>query len=358
MKNPTHEATATPVDKLADGPGVSHIDPADPAAPQYRLLAIMRSPVTLRDLMIKPVRDGYIGQEHPIDPKALPPSAASLYPDIEVTTLMVPSPAGPIRCQVFRNPAYPGARPMMLYAHGGGFSVGQSEDIAYIASRLAKETGVIVVGANYRLAPEWPFPAGLDDCVEVYRWLRENGGTIGGDPAKIVVAGDSSGGNFAAAFPHRTRDVLLGMPDAVIALCPLTDFHFEDYPSFERLAPLGIVYDTAFAGFIRGAYAVTKANWSHPHVSPALGDLGDYPPTLVVCGTHDPIVDENHAFAEKLRCAGRTVEVFTGEGMPHGFYFFPGLFPEGDAAFAAMARFLADRFSPAPSGERAPPAAG
>lgn len=89
------------VDQRSDGPGCSKIDPCDPAAPQYLMLARMRSPVTLRELMVKPVRTGYIGQDHQIDPKELPRSAAQLYPQISVSQILVPSPAGLIRCQVF-----------------------------------------------------------------------------------------------------------------------------------------------------------------------------------------------------------------------------------------------------------------
>jgi len=91
------------VDQRSDGPGVSRIDPSDPAAPQYLMLSRMRFPVTLRELMIKPVRTGYIGQDHPIDPKELPASAAQLYPQISVSEIFVPSPAGPVRCQVFAD---------------------------------------------------------------------------------------------------------------------------------------------------------------------------------------------------------------------------------------------------------------
>jgi hypothetical protein len=128
----THEClgeNASPfVDQRADGPGVSRIDPNDPAAPMYRLLALMRSPVALRDLMLQPVRTGYIGQEKPIDPAELPKSAAELYPDIRVSELDVPSPLGRIRCQVYSPPRAAARRAMMLYAHGGGFTLGQSED--------------------------------------------------------------------------------------------------------------------------------------------------------------------------------------------------------------------------------------
>ena len=197
------------VDQRPNGPGVSKVDPSDPAAPMYRLLAKMRSPVTLRDLMIHPVRTGYIGQEQPLTAAELPKSAAELYPQIGVSEVAVPSPAGRIRCHVFSPPASAfagGARPMMLYLHGGGFTVGQSEDTAYITSRIAVENAMVVVSANYRLAPEWPFPACLDDCLAVLQWMQKNGATLGGDGTRIAVGGDSAGGNLAAALVIKARD--------------------------------------------------------------------------------------------------------------------------------------------------------
>jgi acetyl esterase len=339
------------VDQLPNGPGIARIDPADPAAPMYRLLARMRSPVALRDIMIHPVRTGYIGQEHPIDPAELPKSAAELYPDIRVSELAVPSQAGPVRCQVYGPPASApsavgGALPMMLYLHGGGFTVGQSEDTAYITSRIAAENAMVVVSVNYRLAPEWPFPACLDDCLAVLQWLRQNAGTLGGDLTRIAVGGDSAGGNLAAALVLKARDADLPMPQAAVLLAPITDFFFEQHESFERLAPLGIVYDTAFIGFIRGAYLVHGRNWAHPHASPARAELRNYPPTFVATGTADPLLDDNRAFVRKLRAAGGgEVEHFVREGMPHGFYFFPGMFKQGDEAFAAIAEFLRRTFA-------------
>src|SRR3981189_935328 len=166
----------------------------------------MRSPVALRDLMLQPVRIGYIGQEKAIDPAVLPKSAAELYPDIRVSELGVPSPLGRIRCQVFSPPGAAAGRAMRLYAHGGGFTLGQSEDTAYITSRIAAENRMVVVSANYRLAPEWPFPAGLGDAVAVLRWMQKHGQSIDGDCSRICVCGDSSGGNFAAALPLKARD--------------------------------------------------------------------------------------------------------------------------------------------------------
>jgi len=336
------------VDQLPNGPGVSKIDPADPAAPLYLLLAKMRSPVALRDIMIHPVRTGYIGQGQPIDPAELPKSAAELYPQIRVSDASVPSPAGRIRCQIYSPPATAagGPRSMMLYLHGGGFTIGQSEDTAYITSRIATENAMVVVSANYRLAPEWPFPAGLDDCLAVLQWMQANAATLGTDAARIAVGGDSAGGNLAAALPLKARDAGVAMPQVAVLLAPITDFFFEQHESFERLAPLGIVYDTPFIGFIRGAYLVHGKTWMHPHASPARADLHGYPATFIATGTADPLVDDNRAFAAKVRAAGGSeVEHFVREGMPHGFYFFPGMFAQGDEAFAAIAKFLGRVFA-------------
>src|SRR5262249_12348946 len=126
--------------------------------------------------------------------------------------------------------------------------------------QIAAENTMVVVSANYRLAPEWPFPACLDDCLAVLQWMRKNGATLGGDGTRIAVGGDSAGGNLAAALLIKARHEVVSRPQATVLLAPITDFFFEQHESFERLAPLGIVYDTAFIGFIRGAYLVHGKN--------------------------------------------------------------------------------------------------
>jgi acetyl esterase len=321
-------------------PASSHIDPKDPAAPYYSLLACLRSPLTLRELMIQPVRTGYIGQAPALDANTLPPSAAELYPKVRVSEKYVESQAGSIRCQLFHPPHITSPAPMLLYLHGGGFAVGRSEDTAYITSRICEETGFVVVSVNYRLAPEWPFPAGLEDCLAVMDWMRTHAADIGGNPNCLIVGGDSAGGNMAAALPLMAKDMQRKPPEGALLLCPLTDFFVEQYESFERLAPLGIVYDTAFIGYVRGAYVVHYRNWANPHASPARGDLSGYPATLIVAGTADPMIDDNQAFARKLADAGNRVELFVRNAMPHGYYFFPHLLKEGDEAFDAIRAFL------------------
>lgn len=324
---------------------LSHIAPDDPALPMYRVIANNRRPVALRDLMIGPVRSGYIGDGRQPDPALIPPSGAEAVPHVAVDQVYLPVRDGVARCQLYRPTAAAAdeALPVIVYYHGGGFTVGVSEDCDFLARKLSFTNCALVVSANYRSAPEFMFPTPLDDAFDVYRWITGNAGLLGGDPRRIAVAGDSAGSNFAAALALRTRDEGVRVPDAVVMLGAMPDFQFERWESFRTQAPRGIVYDMAFAGFIRGAY-VGPTPWDHPWVSPIEGDLAGYPPTVIAAGTHDPIVDSAVAFGERIRAAGgRTVDYFPA-GMPHGFYFFPGVHPEEDIAYQTVAKALAEVF--------------
>lgn len=322
--------------------GLSYFDPDDPAMPMYRVIANNRNPVALRDLMIAPVRAGYIGDGRQPEPSLVPPTGAQAVPGVTVDQVYLPVRDGVGRCQLYR-PAHAGAQPLpvIVYYHGGGFTVGSSEDCDFLARKLAFTNDALVVSANYRSAPEFMFPVPLDDAFDVYHWVTEHAADLDGDPAHVVVAGDSAGSNFAAAIPLRARDEGVRVPDGVVMLGAFADFQFERWPSFRELAPRGIVYDMAYAGFIRGAY-VGAERWDHPWISPIEGDLSGYPPAVVVAGTHDPIVDSARAFARRvLDAGGHTVDYFP-EGMPHGFYFFPGVHPEEDVAYRIVAGALRD----------------
>jgi acetyl esterase len=300
----------------------------------------------LRELMISPVRTGYIGKPGDPPPAHLPPSVKQLFPEIEVGEIGVRCRDGWLHCRTYSDPSKNNElRPVILYLHGGGFTVGTSDDTASITSRMARDTGCLVVSVDYRMAPEWPFPYAVEDCFAVYQALQVEGGRLGCDGSRIIVAGDSAGGNLAAVVPLVARDRSVAPPVATVLLCPITNFCAEDHPGFERLAAKGIVYDTAFFGFIRGAYLLRKENWTHPYASPAFGDLEGYPPTIVVCGGEDPIVEDNRAFVEHLQSCGVAAERFERAGMPHGYYFFPGLVPEGDEALQAVCAFISKHLS-------------
>lgn len=324
--------------------GLSYIDPDDPAMPSYRVIANNRQPVALRDMMIEPVRVGYIGANHPKpDPALVPPTGAEAVPEVEVTVVYLPVRDGVARAQVYR-PHRAGADvqlPVILYVHGGGFTVGSSDDTDYITRRLARDNGALVVSADYRLGPEYPFPTPLDDVIDVFRWLTTDAARLGGLPDRVAVAGDSAGSNFAAAIPLYSRQHGLPNPRAVVMLGAFVDFVQERWDSFQRLAPRGIVYDSPFFGFIRSAYLPTTS-WTEPLASPIYGDLSAYPPAYVTAGTHDPIVDSAKSFVDVLHGHRIPAVGFWPDGMPHGYYFFPGVHPEGDVAFEQVRDFLAE----------------
>ena len=138
----------------------------------------------------------------------------------------------------------------------------------------------------------------------------------------------------------RSRDEDGRTPEAAVLLCLVTDILCEEYASFRRLAPRGVIYDAAFIGFARGAYARYE-DWQHPYVSPSRGDLRGLPPCLILAGTADPLIDDNRAFARKLRQAGNLdVTLHAAVDMDHGYYFFLGLLPEEDRAVQEIVRFL------------------
>ncbi|MBO0675941.1 alpha/beta hydrolase fold domain-containing protein [Mycolicibacterium sp. S2-37] len=296
--------------------GLSYVAADDPAMPMYRVIANNRTPVALRDLMIRPVRAGYIGAGRQPDPALVPPSGRDAVPGVDVEQIFLPVRDGVARCQLYRPIAAPveSRLPIIVYYHGGGFTVGASEDCDFLTRKLAVTNSALVVSANYRSAPEFMFPTPLDDAFDVYCWVAEHGGQLGGDTARIAVAGDSAGSNIAAALALRARAEEARPPDAVVMLGAMPDFHFERWESFRRQAPRGIVYDMAFAGFIRGAY-VGPTPWDHPWVNPIDGDLIGYPLTVIAAG------------------------------MPHGFYFFPGVHHEENVAYEIVAEALAGPFS-------------
>jgi len=218
--------------------GLSYVASDDPAMPMYRVIANNRQPVALRDLMIAPVRSGYIGDGHQPDPSLVPPSGAEAVPGVDVEQVYLPVRDGVARCQLYRpTAAGAGPLPIIVYYHGGGFTVGASEDCDFLSRKLAFTNDALVVSANYRSAPEFPFPTPFDDAFDVYRWVVGNGTDLGGDISRIAVAGDSAGSNLAAALPLRARDEGARLPDAVVMLGAMPDFHFERWDSFLKQAP-------------------------------------------------------------------------------------------------------------------------
>ncbi len=252
--------------------------------------------------------------------------------------IRIPGPAGVIRALVFTPRKTTEALPLLVYLHGGGFVQLSPESHAKLTKQLAVGGDATVVSIDYRLAPESPYPAGLDDCVAAVRWVRENAASLGGDPSRIAIGGDSAGGNLSAATTLRLLAEGDAPPSAALMICAWFDLAM-DTGSFRALGPDDLIIDDPIMEFYRGCYASEPKLWADPFLSPLRGDLSQFPPSCVVVGTIDPLCDDGLGFAAKLRRAGRDVTLQRHEGMPHDFMLFPGI-DEGQRSIEAMCAFL------------------
>lgn len=237
--------------------------------------------------------------------------------------IAIPGPARELRALVFADAPREGeARRVVLHLHGGGFVLFKPEVTARVSRAIATAAAAVVVSLDYRRAPEDPYPAALDDCVAAYRWLREHAATLGGDAKRIAIAGDSAGGNLAAATPLRLIADGDAPPDAVVLISSWLDLTMSS-PSSRRYGPDDPLIDDEVLSFWRGCYMPDASRWAEPLLSPINGDLSSYPPVCVVAGAIDPFRDEGADFADKARAAGRDAELHVYDGMPHWFPVFP-----------------------------------
>ena len=241
----------------------------------------------------------------------------------------VPGAAGPLRARVYR-PQGPGPFPLVAFFHGGGWVIGDLENHDNMARNVCQGTGAVVVSADYRLAPEHPFPAAADDAVAVARYLAAHGGEFGGD-GRLAVAGDSAGGNVAAvAAQALTRD---GIPLAgQFLIYPAVDAR-GGYPSRAQNAKGYLLEDDTIDWFL-GHYAGASRDDDDPRLSPLHGDLAGLPPAVIVTAEFDPLRDEGEAYGRALEAAGVRADVRRCQGMIHGFFDMGAVSPAAAAAVA------------------------
>ncbi|WP_334171892.1 alpha/beta hydrolase [Sinomonas sp.] len=238
-----------------------------------------------------------------------------MLPVRSIENISVPGAEGPIAVRVYR-PEQDGPVPTVVYLHGGGWSVGGLDSHETHARRIANRAGAVVVAVDYRLAPEHRFPAGYEDCVAAYRWALDHIGDLGGDLARLGVAGDSAGGNLAAAVALLARDE--GLPLAAqLLIYPATDMTTV-YPSMRKLAS-GYFLAIDPEAEQGAGYLSSPDQRSDPRASPLLADLTGVAPAVVVVAEFDPIKDQGIAFAEKLQEAGTTVIYRHFPGLIHSF---------------------------------------
>jgi monoterpene epsilon-lactone hydrolase len=228
----------------------------------------------------------------------------------------------------------PGAEGDILYFFGGGFVLGSPETRRKTAGHLALAAKARVLVPNYRLAPEHPFPAAVDDAVRAYRWLLDHGG----EASKTVVAGDSAGGGLAVSTAIALRDRHLPRCAGIIALSPWADLTCSGESMTSRAAA---DIECTRAGLLEmaGQY-MNGADPSQPLASPVFADLAGLPPLLCVVGGDEALLDDSVRLVRSAGTAGIDATLFIAAGMQHVFPIWAGAFPEADAAIALIGDWI------------------
>ncbi|MFG1852853.1 alpha/beta hydrolase [Actinomadura geliboluensis] len=232
-----------------------------------------------------------------------------------VTDLAVDGPAGPLPARLYR-PAWDGPAPALVYLHGGGWVLGDVDSYDPVVRALAAASGVAWLSVGYRRPPEDPFPAALDDTVAAVRWTVRNAAALGLDPRRIGVAGDSAGGQLAAAAAGILRAAGPDRPVLQVLLYPALDLRAvpPPLPDPDGLAPPRDGVDRALRAYLRGT------DRTRPDVSPLLDpDPAGLPPAVIATAEHDRLRPQAERHAARLRAAGVPVTLVAGTGLDHGF---------------------------------------
>lgn len=228
----------------------------------------------------------------------------------------------------------------VLHFHGGGYMIGNAALYRDFTWRVGVAARATVLSFDFRLAPEHPFPAALDDAVIVYRWLARRI-----DPRRIAVIGDSSGGGLLFAALYQLRDEGVALPCAAVALSPWTDLALtgETLTSNATADPM---MDPSNLPGVADCY-LAGADPRDPFVSPLYGDPAGLPPTLIQVGSDEILRDDAVRMAARLKSAGCKVEIEVWPRMPHGWHLYARILPEGRRALARVGRFMQDQLDAA-----------
>jgi epsilon-lactone hydrolase len=226
---------------------------------------------------------------------------------------------------------------VVLYFHGGGYNIGSAESHRSMLTHLASRARARVFATDYRLAPEAPYPAAIDDAVAAYDGLLG----AGADAARVVVAGDSAGGGLALALLVRIRDAGGTLPAGAVALSPWTDLSGAS-PSVSANEDIDIMLSRVLLDHWAASY-LDGAAADRPDASPLHADLTGLPPILVQVGDTEVLLDDGARFAARADAAGVDVTLEVEPDMFHVWAFFAGIVPESDAALDGVAAWILRR---------------
>lgn len=232
--------------------------------------------------------------------------------------------------------------PLLVFLHGGGWLFGDLQTHDAMHRILADRSGCAVLAVGYRLAPEHPFPAGLEDCMAALAWARREAAALGCDPARIALGGESAGGNLAAALTLQLRDTGAVQPLFQLLVHPVTDLSF-DFPAMDTVQVPGLT-----RGYLEDvrAFYVGSDDFRDPAISPLRAVRHDgLAQAIVLTASEDPLRDDGEAYAAALTHAGVEVLACRLPGLPHGFLFLPATIPAISRAFDLIARLVRRYFT-------------
>jgi acetyl esterase len=237
----------------------------------------------------------------------------------QVRELQVDGAEGPIKARHYVPPDDGGPHPLLVYYHGGGFVICDLDTHDQPCRLLCRHGGAHVLSIDYRLAPEHPFPAAVEDCQAALRWAFEHAEELGADPNRIAVGGDSAGGNLSTVMTLLARNGENPMPHAQLLIYPVTDFA-NTHPSGSMFAEGFFLTESEMDWFNEHYVLSCGADASEPRLSPLLiDDLSGLPPAYLCTAGFDPLRDEGEAYAAKLREAGNKVVLRRFPSLIHGF---------------------------------------
>ena len=256
---------------------------------------------------------------------------------VGVRNSSIPGPAGAIPVRHYTPVNSGGQEPLLVFFHGGGFVLGDLETHDDLCRLICRDAGVHVLAIDYRLAPEHPAPAAIEDCYAAYRWALDHTAELGADPARVAVGGDSAGGNLSAVVSQLARNDGIAIPALQLLLYPATNFAADTRS--KTLFADGYFLTKPDMDWFRDIYlAGSSLNTSDPRISPLLADdLSGLPPAMVLTGGFDPLRDEGNQYAEALAAAGVPVDHRQFGPLVHGFANF---FPLGGASATAVAEVV------------------
>jgi len=259
-------------------------------------------------------------------------------PMFKIEDVSAPGPVAGMRVRIY-TPEPGECLPLMLYFHGGGFVKGGIEESDVLCRALAQAMRHIVLAVEYRLAPEHPFPAALDDALAATAWATAHAAALGGTADPVVVCGESAGGNLATAVSLLARtDPRIPIRHQVL-LQPAVDFTLS-FPSIALPSSQCLVPRDDLAWYYETYYG-SQRDPKDPRVSPIFADdLGGMPPALIIAAEYDTLRDEAAAYATRLEAAGAPTRYTCYAGMVHGFLGMGGLVTEAKAALNEIARAL------------------